>query len=486
MKKINQLLLITFLGSLGILCVMNIFLFRMPHLEGSKAYRISFNRIQWGIQEFEREKGRVAKNLEELTAFAGVEEYPYITGFKVLEDEEGYSASRKSRVPESFSSGESQILNQEMGKDNKKEFWNSEEGEYAVIASEHGYYKIFYVSETYSNRSIILLANVIAGIFLLLIWIVLWYVRQKILLPFSRFLELPYELAKGNLTLPFKENKDKFFGKFLWGMDVLRENLEENKVRELELQKEKKLLLLSLSHDIKTPLSAIHLYAQALCRNLYKEEAKKLEIARNIKEKAEEMEGYIREIVKASNEDFLDFQVENGEIYIGNVLEQIRVYYQEKMALNQVEFLMYPYSNCLVWGDLDRLIEVIQNVVENALKYGDGRKIQVYAGREEEYLAAYRNAGAINCQDEWPSVQGKSETFIIIVRNTGCELAQKELPHVFDSFFRGSNVGRNSGSGLGLYICRQLMHLMEGEITAGIKEEEGERWMEMKIVLHLV
>lgn len=180
--------------------------------------------------------------------------------------------------------------------------------------------------------------------------LVLWYVRQKILRPFTRFVQLPYELSKGNLTLPLKENKDRFFGKFMWGMDLLRESLEETKTRELELQKEKKVLLLSLSHDIKTPLSAIHLYAQALCRNLYREESKKQEIAGKIKEKAEEIETYVSEIVKASNEDFLSFQVENREIYVGEILEEIRIYYEEKMELYQLEFKMEPYSNCLVWG----------------------------------------------------------------------------------------------------------------------------------------
>lgn len=46
----------------------------------------------------------------------------------------------------------------------------------------------------------------------------------------------------------------------------------------------------------------------------------------------------------------------------------------------------------------------------------------------------------------------------------------KELPHIFDSFFRGSNVEKQAGSGLGLYIFRQLMHRMEGEITASVDE----------------
>lgn len=432
MKKINQLLGAAFLGSLLFLCFVNVLLSRIQLSGDSGEYRVSLNRLEWAIREFEQEKGRAAGSLEELEAFSGAGGYPSVTEVGVLE----YGTDWKG-------------------------FWeNNENREYAVIASGYAYYKIFYSSGKLSSRPIVLLVNAAAIALILLLWLVLWYVRQKILLPFCQLSGLPYELSKGNLALPLKESKGRFFGKFMWGMDMLRETLEENKSRELELQKEKKLLLLSLSHDIKTPLSAICLYAQALGKNLYREESKKQEIAGKIKEKAEEIEAYIGEIVAASQEDFLTFQVENSEIYVRDALEQIRRYYQEKMALNQVEFSLGKYPNCLVWGDLDRVVEVVQNVVENALKYGDGRDIQIRAGREEE-------------------------EYVISVRNTGCRLAPKELPHVFDSFFRGSNVGKNPGSGLGLYICRQLMHQMEGEITAGIKEEAGEVWMEVQIAMRL-
>lgn len=77
------------------------------------------------------------------------------------------------------------------------------------------------------------------------------------------------ELAKGNLSVPIKAEKSKFLGRFLWGMDMLRETLEGNKEKELALQKEKKTLILSLTHDIRTPLSAIRLYAKALAEEIY-------------------------------------------------------------------------------------------------------------------------------------------------------------------------------------------------------------------------
>lgn len=59
---------------------------------------------------------------------------------------------------------------------------------------------------------------------------------------------------------------------------------------------------------------------------------------------------------------------------------------------------------------------------------------------------------------------------LITVENTGEVLPAEELPHLFDSFYRGSNAGSQEGSGLGLYICRKLMHKMNGDVF--LKQEE--------------
>lgn len=276
--------------------------------------------------------------------------------------------------------------------------------------------------------------------------------------PFHEFEDLPVEIAKGNLTKPLEESAHHFFGKYLWGMNMLRETLEDSRKRELELVKEKKLLLMSLSHDVKTPLSAIKLYASALERELYKTPEKKRAAAEHINENADEIERYIGEIVTASNEDFLDFEMECGELYIRPVLKEIKEYYTRKLGLLQTYFEVDIQNDCMVYGDQDRITEVLQNIIENAIKYGDGNWIRLRAA-------------------DW------EDGYEICIRNSGCTLSHDELPHLFDSFFRGSNVGKNSGSGLGLYICRQLIHRMEGEILAEIEPTPDTTVMRVRIIL---
>lgn len=314
--------------------------------------------------------------------------------------------------------------------------------DYLVIALDNEESLAYVTYESDQNKSkTIFWINGIAMLAILVNLISFIYIGNTVIKPFHRIRELPYELSKGNLTVPVKEEKNKVFGQFLWGMDLLRENLEDSKEEELRLQKEKKTLLLSISHDIKTPLSSIKLYAKALNENLYENEEKKLEVYESIGRNADDIENYVNQIIKASKEDFLNLSVEMENAYLSDVLNSIDELYKDKLSPLNTKWELAPFENCLLSCDKERLIEVLQNIMENAIKYGDGGYIRLTVDEEE------------NCK-------------LIRIENSGEPIKEDELPHVFDSFYRGTNIKSKKGSGLGLYICRTLMQLMDGDIFA--------------------
>lgn len=276
--------------------------------------------------------------------------------------------------------------------------------------------------------------------------VVLIYVYNKIIRPFHSMSNLSYELAKGNLSTPVKEEKNRFFGRFLWGMDMLREKLEDNKEKEFEFQKERKTLILSLSHDIKTPLSSIELYSKAMSEGVYDTPEKMEEALAVISKNVKEIKGYVNEIVKTSREDFLNLEVMAGEFYLSDIMKITKEYYKDKLSSLHTELKVDDCLECLISGDQNRMIEVIQNIMENAIKYGDGKWIHISVDEEEE------------CK-------------LIHIENSGCTLKEEELPNIFDSFYRGTNTNNIKGSGLGLYICRNLMRKMDGDIFATVKPE---------------
>ena len=297
------------------------------------------------------------------------------------------------------------------------------------------------------NTAAIASFNICFGVTAAFVLLLLLFLFLKLIRPFEKISDYPTELAKGNLTAPLKESRGNYFGKFLWGLDLLREKLEGQKTAELALQKQNKTMVLSLSHDIKTPLGVIELYAKALERNLYKDENKKREVARSINGKCEEIRSYVDGIVRTESGDFLHMEVQEDEFYLSALTEKIKAFYTDKLQLLKIDFTVDGFSDCILSGDLERSVEVLQNIIENAVKYGDGKRISIAFSRED------------GCQ-------------LIHIRNGGCALSENELPHIFDSFWRGSNTGSNSGSGLGLYICRTLMRKMNGDIFAEIQESD--------------
>lgn len=275
---------------------------------------------------------------------------------------------------------------------------------------------------------------------------ILWYVRKRMLEPFWRLSSMPYELAKGHLRGELPESREKYFGRFIWGISMLRDTLQSARKRELQIAREKKTLILSISHDIKIPLSAIKLQARRIYEGLVTDEEERRACGRSIEQHADEIEQFVRKIMEASGDQILSIEVENSEFYLGDYVNRIKEIYTPKCSQSMVDLQIAKYENHLLKGDLERAVEVMENLLENALKYGDGRQIRI-SFYEEDY-----------CQ-------------VIEVFNTGEVVSRQEIPHLFDSFFRGSNAKGKEGNGLGLYICRQIMLKMDGDIFVQTKQD---------------
>ena len=313
---------------------------------------------------------------------------------------------------------------------------------YLIIEAGDTLYRVEY---TVGNGQIgIAAVNCVLGALFLLVTGLLYYIRRHIIVPFDRLSDVPKELAKGNLAVPIPEEKSRFFGKFTWGVNFLRESIEDSRKKEISMQRDKKILLLSLSHDIKTPLSAIKLNAKALAKGLYKDEGKRCAAAESINIRADEIERFVSGITKAASEDFMSFEVAQGEVFLSNIITRIDARYVLQFAMSGTELVIQKYNDCILSCDPDRLAECLQNLIENAIKYGDGRRIEISFDKMDD------------CE-------------LITVSNTGCTLEAKELPQIFESFHRGNNAEKVQGNGLGLFICKRLMSLMGGEVFADIR-----------------
>lgn len=409
MKKFNRLMVAAVL--VFILLAAGIWLaFHNPKVTNDREYLVEINRL---IHVYEKDGTYKTVNLSD---------YPGIrtTAFLPKED---VSDPNKS---EDFyqSSGEGEILIQPL----------------YIKGDLVGYVRFTYLKP---NPMHVLLWITELAMTLLFVCVIafLLYIKRHLLLPFQELSEMPYELSKGHLQGEIKEEQNRYFGRFVWGISMLQDNLNSHKMKELQLEHEKKLLLLSLSHDIKTPLNTIKLYAKALSEGVYDSEEKKREAALHIGVHAAAIDDFVKEIIHTASEDVLEIEVANSEFYLKELVDKVKQVYGEKCRLQMIDFVIDNYENKLIKGDFDRSFEVIENIMENAFKYGDGKCITV-TFYEEDY-----------CQ-------------LIRIHNSGEIMREDELNHMFDSFYRGSNAQGRPGNGLGLYICREIMHKMDGEIFA--------------------
>lgn len=408
MKKFNRLFLLTFLFYL--LSSSLLFLVSYKEEDPSLDYKVEINRFMKQLEAGNRD----------------ISTYSYLKKLSFLNIED----MNREKISSFFTEEESARIRPWYEGDTLK-----------------GYVKIYYENTPTSPWKSIFLVEIFLLCFFLFIIGLLIYLKRNIIRPFHTIASLPKELASGHFKGEIKVEKSGYFKDFLWGISSLKDDLEVSRQKELYLLRERQETLLSLSHDIKTPLNTIVLYGKALEEGLYETEKEKREAYRQISVKSTEIERYIEEITKSSREELLDLPVQMSEFYVRDLMDRILNIYIEKCQYHHIDFQVSSYPNRLLKGDLHRSQEVLENILENALKYGDGKKIWITFS-EEEYCT------------------------LIHIHNTGPIVSENEWNHLFDSFFRGMSAEGKKGSGLGLYICRCLMQKMEGSIYAQ-KEEDG-------------
>lgn len=236
---------------------------------------------------------------------------------------------------------------------------------------EGSFYRFTYRVQRIPSSIFWIINTTLLGVILLVVYL-LFYIRRQIIQPFHNMEAMATALKNRDFTYELPQQKHRFFGKFIWAIDVMKEELRHHEEKETALMKEKQTMIASLSHDIKTPLSNIRLYTDAMKEHLYSEEL----ICERLYENCDKIDQYVKEIMHTSNEDLFDFDVHMEEVYLHDVEVLLRRE-QERIELALISYEQSPCKDQLVYTDLTRLREVIGNIVDNAMKYGDGKWIHV-------------------------------------------------------------------------------------------------------------
>ena len=261
--------------------------------------------------------------------------------------------------------------------------------------------------------------------------------------------ELDYALAIG-------EKDDVEVADLYRSYESMRLRLKESADEKLRHEQQNKELISNISHDLKTPITAIKGYAEGLLEGVADTPEKQMRYVRTIYNKAGDMDTLINELTLYASIDSdripYNFHVLNVNEYFGDCVEEVGVDMDSKNIRINYSNLTSPDTEII--ADAEQLKRVINNIISNSVKYME---------RDD-------GSGEIDIRilDEVDAVR-------IEIEDNGRGIAQKDIQHIFDRFYRtdtarGTKIG---GSGIGLSIVRKIIEDHGGYIWATSHEGEG-------------
>lgn len=289
---------------------------------------------------------------------------------------------------------------------------------------------------------------VLTGI-LLIVW-----VRRSMFVPLNQLKDAMQKISEGDLDTELKTDERGEIKNLFDDFEVMRKQLKSNADEKELTERTNRELISNISHDLKTPITSIKGYVEGIMDGVADSPEKMNKYIRTIYNKTNDMDLLINELTVYSQLDAKSIPYRFHEIsvtdYFDDCIEEVGLDMEQRgiqfTYINEVE------SGTLIWADPEQLKRVINNIINNSVKY-----------RKQENAAI-----SIRVKEAGDYVE-------INMEDNGKGIAADEIDKIFERFYR-TDASRNSaqgGSGIGLSISKKIVEDHGGEIWATGKEGEG-------------
>ena len=274
----------------------------------------------------------------------------------------------------------------------------------------------------------------------------LWIYRS-IAVPLVKLKKATKNIKEGNLDFVLEVEGNDEFSQLCQDFEEMRKRLKESTEEKILMDKENKELISNISHDLKTPITAVKGYVEGIMDGVADTPEKMDRYVRTIYNKTNEMDHLINELTFYSKIDTnripYTFSKLNVEDYFSDCAEELGL----EMETRGIELVYANYGEkgVQVIADGEQIRRVIHNIVSNAIKY----------------MEKPRGIIQLRVKDVGDFIQ-------VEIEDNGKGIAAKDLPYIFDRFYR-TDVSRNSskgGSGIGLSIVKKIMEDHGGKVWA--------------------
>ena len=282
----------------------------------------------------------------------------------------------------------------------------------------------------------------------------IFWIYRTVSLPLAKLQAAARNIKEGNLDFEIKNETNDEIGQLCQDFEEMRLRLKANSEEKVAYDKENKELISNISHDLKTPITAVKGYVEGIMDGVADTPEKMDRYIRTIYNKANEMDRLINELTFYSKIDTNRIPYTFNKIHISDYFEDCVDELSVELESSGVSLTYFNYleEDAVVIADAEQLKRVINNIVSNSLKYMDKPK------------------GVINIR-----LRDVGDFIQIEIEDNGKGIAQKDLANIFERFYR-TDASRNSskgGSGIGLSIVKKIMEDHGGQVWATSKEGTG-------------
>ncbi len=302
-----------------------------------------------------------------------------------------------------------------------------------------------------------LLVDVCISVLLILVltaaMLIVW-IYQGIIRPIKTLEAATLNIQPGDFGFSIKREGEDEISELFSNFEEKRESLKESFEQQMASERESRELISNIAHDLKTPITAVKGYSEGLLDGVAVTPEKQEKYLRTINSKANEMDALLNELTLYSKFDTnripYNFNKLNVAAYFNDCIEEIGMDLEEKQI--GLAYFNYVDNDVLIIADPEQLKRVVNNIIGNSVKYLD------------------KHQGLINIR-----IKDVGDFIQVEIEDNGRGIASKDLPYVFERFYR-ADASRNSatgGSGIGLSIVKKIIEDHGGKIWATSKESVG-------------
>lgn len=258
-------------------------------------------------------------------------------------------------------------------------------------------------------------------------------------------------IADGNFNHKVSILQHDYLEDLATGVNRIVEQLKVSIEEERQTEQAKSELITNVSHDLRTPLTSIVGYVNLIHHDNYRDEVELRHYIQVIYDKVTRLNMLMNDLFEYTRVQNKELQLNTVPIDIIELLGQLSVQFRMQFQEANIECRpSFPSEKLMVLADGDKLVRVFENLIMNAMTYGnDGKFIDI---------AAYQNGKMI----------------AIDITNYGQPIPSTDLPHIFERFYRveKSRSTYTGGSGLGLAIAKSIVEVHNGTIEVYSNDEK--------------